>query len=150
MSFFWLCLFIKVIFIFKNSMLILLTYLQPVCFYSIPVECIRKSLVFWYFQGLLDIGLKNVLTKYQFFVYPIAKQKTSWEQFTKSSSFLGLVRDRLQVSVLTLNAFDQINHLLMISIHLYFVNYTTSIWRWILIRLILAQIWAWLYISGCF
>ena len=75
-----------------------------------------------------------MLIKYQLFVYPIAKQKTSWEQFTKTSNFLGMVRDRLQVSVLTLSVFDQINHLLhllMISIVLYFVNYR----RWILICL---------------
>ena len=45
-----------------------------------------------------------------------------------------MVRDRLEVSVLTLSVFDQINHLLhllMISIVLYFVNYR----RWILICL---------------
>ena len=75
-----------------------------------------------------------MLIKYQLFVYPIANQKTSWEQFTKTSNFLGMVRDRLQVSVLTLSVFDQINHLLhllMISIVLYFVNYR----RWILICL---------------
>ena len=67
-------------------------------------------------------------------MYSIAKQKTSWEQFTKTSNFGGMVRDRVQVSVLTSRVFDKINHLLhllMISIVLYFVSYR----RWILICL---------------
>ena len=54
--FFWLCFFIKVIFIFKNSMLILLTSLQPIFCYIYTRIMHQKISGFLIFSGVIEVG----------------------------------------------------------------------------------------------